>query len=127
MRVGNLFGRLSLFTVAGAVDVEKASSGRFAADPQAVYEVWDEFTRWGATAELDENIEAVHFDPAELGAPTPAPSQVFGIGLNYRDHAAESNFAVPDTSPRPSPSSAPRCPSRSAPSSSPRVATWTGR
>ena len=99
MRVGNLSGRLSLFTTAGAVDVEKASSGRFSADPQAVYEVWDEFTRWAATAVTDANIEAVPFDPADLGAPTPAPAQVFGIGLNYRDHAAESNFAVPDTFP----------------------------
>lgn len=99
MRVGNLSGRLSLFTVGGAVDVEKASSGRFGADPQAVYEVWDEFTCWAATAEIDEDVEAIHFDPADLGAPTPAPAQVFGIGLNYSDHAAESNFAVPDTFP----------------------------
>lgn len=44
-------------------------------------------------------MDAVDFEPVELGPPTPAPAQVFGIGLNYRDHAAESHFAVPDTFP----------------------------
>ncbi len=99
MRVGNLSGRLSLFSAAGAVDVEKASSGRFSADPQAVYEVWDEFVRWAASMDNGQEIEAVEYDPADLGAPTPAPAQVFGIGLNYRDHAAESNLAVPEEFP----------------------------
>jgi 2-keto-4-pentenoate hydratase/2-oxohepta-3-ene-1,7-dioic acid hydratase in catechol pathway len=30
-----------------------------------------------------------------LGAPVPRPRQVFGIGLNYRDHAGESGMALP--------------------------------
>ncbi len=34
-------------------------------------------------------------DPTHLGAPVPAPRQVFGIGLNYRDHAAESGMELP--------------------------------
>ncbi len=96
MRIGNLSGRLALFTEAGAVDVEKASGGRFGPDPQSVYEVWDEFTAWAGAADLSE---AVPFEPADLGAPTPAPAQVFAIGLNYVEHAAESKFAVPDTFP----------------------------
>ena len=40
MRIGNLSGRLTIFTDEGAVDVERASGGRFGADPQAVYERW---------------------------------------------------------------------------------------
>jgi len=32
---------------------------------------------------------------ARLGAPVPTPRQVFGIGLNYRDHAAESGMDAP--------------------------------
>ena len=96
MRIGNLSGRLSLFTAAGAVDVEKASGGRFSSDPQAIYDVWEEFTGWAGTA---DDAGATDFDPADLGAPTPAPAQVFAIGLNYRAHAAESNLAVPDTFP----------------------------
>jgi 2-keto-4-pentenoate hydratase/2-oxohepta-3-ene-1,7-dioic acid hydratase in catechol pathway len=34
-------------------------------------------------------------DLAEFGCPAPAPRQVFAIGLNYADHAAESSFAIP--------------------------------
>jgi 2,4-diketo-3-deoxy-L-fuconate hydrolase len=30
-----------------------------------------------------------------LGPPVPRPAKVFGIGLNYRSHAAESNLQVP--------------------------------
>lgn len=32
---------------------------------------------------------------AALGAPVPAPRQVFAIGLNYGDHAAESGMELP--------------------------------
>ena len=35
MRIGNLDGRLVILTDAGALDVERASGGRFASDPQA--------------------------------------------------------------------------------------------
>jgi 2,4-didehydro-3-deoxy-L-rhamnonate hydrolase len=96
LRIGNLSGRLALFTPAGAVDVEKASGGRFGPDPQAIYDVWDDFLGWAATA---DTADAVDFDHADLGAPTPAPAQVFAIGLNYRAHAAESKFDVPTTFP----------------------------
>ncbi len=34
-------------------------------------------------------------DDAVLGAPVPQPRQVFGIGLNYRDHAGESGVPLP--------------------------------
>ena len=32
---------------------------------------------------------------ARLGPPVPSPRQVFGIGLNYRDHAGESGMELP--------------------------------
>ena len=96
MRIGNLSGRLALFIEGGAVDVEKASGGRFGPDPQSVYEVWDDFVAWAGSADPGT---AVPFDRADLGAATPAPAQVFAIGLNYVEHAAESNFAVPDQFP----------------------------
>ncbi len=101
MRVGNLSGRLALFTAAGAVDVEEASGGRFGPDPQRVYEVWDDFLSWATAGDQARAVHAgaVEFDPAELGPPTPSPAQVFAIGLNYREHAAESNLAVPDMFP----------------------------
>ncbi|MGW3561240.1 fumarylacetoacetate hydrolase family protein [Streptomyces sp. NPDC000963] len=96
MRIANLSGRLALIVDGRAVDVEEASDGRFAADPQAVYERWEEFRRWAAQAHLPEGVPV---EPALLGAPAPAPRQIVAAGLNYRDHAAESGFALPDTMP----------------------------
>ena len=93
MRIGNLDGRLVILTDAGALDVERASGGRFASDPQAVYQSWAEFTAWAVAA---DHAGTQPYDPARLGAPAPAPRQAFGIGLNYRDHAAEAGMEVPD-------------------------------
>ena len=96
MRSGNLSGRLNLFTDRGAVDVAQASGGRFSSDPQAIYDVWDDFVSWAST--LGE-VDAADFALTDLQAPTPAPAQVFAIGLNNRAHAVESNLDVPDTFP----------------------------
>ena len=93
MRVGNLAGRLVIVTGAGAIDVESASGGRFGPEPQAVYDQWAEFAGWAASA---DDAAAQPYEPAQLGAPAPAPRQSFGIGLNYRDHVAESGLTVPD-------------------------------
>ena len=46
MRIGNVNGRLAILVGDGGIDVETASSGRFDADPQAVYGHWDEFRIW---------------------------------------------------------------------------------
>lgn len=95
MRVANVAGRLSVVTAdgLGVLDAARASNGRFDADPQQVYDGWREFTDWAATADMSA---AVPLSLGELGAPAPSPRQVFAIGLNYRAHAAEANFAVPD-------------------------------
>ncbi|MFJ7300231.1 fumarylacetoacetate hydrolase family protein [Streptomyces sp. NPDC099088] len=93
MRIANLSGRLALIVDGQAVDVEQASAGHFSADPQAVYERWEEFRAWAATRRLPEGRA---FQAAELGSPAPAPRQTLAIGLNYRDHASESGFAVPE-------------------------------
>jgi 2-keto-4-pentenoate hydratase/2-oxohepta-3-ene-1,7-dioic acid hydratase in catechol pathway len=94
MRTANLDGRLVLVTVDEmAVDVERSSNGRFGPDPQAVYDDWDAFIGWAPTADLSA---ATAFTHEQLGPPVPRPRQVFAIGLNYREHAAESGFEVPD-------------------------------
>lgn len=94
MRIANLAGRLVLLTDAGAVDVERASGSRFAASPQAVYRRWDDFRDWARGA---PTTDAVAVDEADLQAPAPAPAQIFGIGLNYRDHAAEAGLELPES------------------------------
>jgi 2,4-diketo-3-deoxy-L-fuconate hydrolase len=93
VRIGNLDGRLVILTGVGALDVERASGGRFGADPQAVYDRWAEFASWAAGQDSEA---AEPYDETRLSAPAPAPRQSFGIGLNYRDHAAESGIAVPE-------------------------------
>ena len=96
MRVANLDGRLVIVTgEAGqeiGYDVEKSSGGQFSADPQAVYDVWGAFTTWAAAGQFTDGTPV---RPEALGSPAPAPRQVFGIGLNYREHAAESGYAAP--------------------------------
>jgi 2-keto-4-pentenoate hydratase/2-oxohepta-3-ene-1,7-dioic acid hydratase in catechol pathway len=95
MRIANLDRRLVLLAGDRAVDVEKASDGRFEADPQRVYDRWDEFRRWASTAD----VPGEPFEPRLLGSPAPLPPQVFAIGLNYSAHAAEAGFASPDAAP----------------------------
>jgi 2-keto-4-pentenoate hydratase/2-oxohepta-3-ene-1,7-dioic acid hydratase in catechol pathway len=80
MRIAVINQRLSLIQGGGAVDVQAASGGRFGPDAATAYECWAEFTDWTASADLPEPEP---FTPAHLGSPSPAPRQVFGIGLNY--------------------------------------------
>ena len=93
MRLANHGGRavLVLDEDRGA-DVYSASSGQFGPDPQHVYDHWGEFRAWAATARPDPNVV---LDRGVLGPPSPRPSQVVAIGLNYADHAAEAGFAPP--------------------------------
>lgn len=97
MRIGTHADRLTLLTDDGVIDVERASGGRFTADPQAVYEDWAAFREWAATAPVDAVGEAT--GDVAIGAPAPRPRQVFAIGLNYRTHAAEAGLAVPANPP----------------------------
>jgi len=93
VRIANEAGRLVLLDPEGrGVDVEARSEGRFSADPQAVYARWDEFRAWADGASL---VGARPVTTRSLLAVTPRPPQVFAIGLNYRDHAAESGFDLP--------------------------------
>jgi 2,4-didehydro-3-deoxy-L-rhamnonate hydrolase len=101
LRIANHAGRLALVEPDAessgglrGLDVERAGDGRFAADPQAVYDRWDEFRDWAASASF---ADAAPIAPEALGPVAPRPPQVFAIGLNYRDHAAESGMDLPAT------------------------------
>jgi 2-keto-4-pentenoate hydratase/2-oxohepta-3-ene-1,7-dioic acid hydratase in catechol pathway len=93
MRILNLDSRLSLAVDDGAVDVETASGGRFSADVMSVYGRWEEFLSWAR--QHSGGPDRVITDTA-VGPPVPRPTQVFAIGLNYRDHAAEAGLDLPD-------------------------------
>lgn len=93
MRIANSRGRLTLVTDGGGVDVEAASQGRFRADPQEAFAEWPALCAWARDASVGVGVP---LSEGDLGAPAPRPRQVFGIGLNYRDHAAESGLALPE-------------------------------
>ncbi|MFJ5989253.1 fumarylacetoacetate hydrolase family protein [Lentzea sp. NPDC092896] len=92
MRIANLAGRLVLLAGGRALDVEKASGGRFGPDPMAALEQWQDFHPWTHTADLSG---AADFDPSLLGPPVPRPSQIFAVALNYPPHAAEAGYEPP--------------------------------
>lgn len=95
MRIANYEGRSIVLVDGGGVDIEEATGGRFTADVLDALERWDELAE--AVAALRGPVRPV--DSARLGAPVPRPRQVFAIGLNYRDHAAESGISDLPTSP----------------------------
>ena len=76
------------------VDLETASNGRFSSEPIETFRRWAEVREFAATC-TDAGVPCT---TDELNAPSPWPSQVFGIGLNYRKHAEESGAEIP-TSP----------------------------
>lgn len=98
MRIASVQGRAILVAPDGttSLDVEKASDGAFGPAPAAVYEDWERFTQWAAGTPLDF-ASGTPFSAETAQAPSPAPRQVFAIGLNYRDHADESGMTYPET------------------------------
>lgn len=92
MRIANIDGRLAIAVEGGWADVAKASGGRFASEPQAIYDRWDDFLSWVSTG-FDGHGALI---TGEFGLPVPAPRQIVAIGLNYREHAVESNLAIPE-------------------------------
>ncbi len=90
MKIASLNGRAVLVIDGMAVDVERASDGRYGSDPQALFDDWAGFRSW-----VDAGVDAstgVSFEPAHLDAPVPRPRQVFAIGVNYAEHAAEAGY-----------------------------------
>lgn len=92
MRLANHDGRATIVTDAGGIDVHAASDGRFGPDLPSVYADWTSFAA-AAPGLLDGPVAPIEED--RLGAPSPAPAQVFGIGLNYQAHAAETGAKLP--------------------------------
>jgi 2-keto-4-pentenoate hydratase/2-oxohepta-3-ene-1,7-dioic acid hydratase in catechol pathway len=87
MRLANVDGRPAVVGSDGRI-----CAGPFAFSMTAIYERWDEFT------ELARNKERVD-EPLplqRLGPPSPQPSQVFAVALNYLPHAVEGGYETPN-------------------------------
>jgi 2-keto-4-pentenoate hydratase/2-oxohepta-3-ene-1,7-dioic acid hydratase in catechol pathway len=91
IRLANLKGRAVVLVDGGAVDVERSAGGKFSADPMDALRQWDRFSDWARGLSKAE----APVNEADLGAPVPRPSKVYGIGMNYRDHATEANLPIP--------------------------------
>lgn len=98
MRLANVNGRAVLLTADDqGIDVARASAGKFGPALSQVYDDWAGFCAWAESAPTDTPV--VTFERRELGSPSPAPRQVIAVGLNYRAHAAESGYDVPEQLP----------------------------
>ncbi len=89
VRIAAIDGRASLVVPGGVVDL--GASGQ-PADPMDCLARWDELAAWAAATEPAATGPLVE---ASLTCPVPRPSQVFAIGLNYRDHVEETGGEVP--------------------------------
>jgi 2-keto-4-pentenoate hydratase/2-oxohepta-3-ene-1,7-dioic acid hydratase in catechol pathway len=90
MRLANLENRPVILEAGGAIDLVRASDGAFSTNFLDVYSRWEEVRAFAAST----TASPAPYDPASLGPPVPLPRQVFGIGLNYKDHAEETGVKV---------------------------------
>jgi 2-keto-4-pentenoate hydratase/2-oxohepta-3-ene-1,7-dioic acid hydratase in catechol pathway len=97
MRLANFEGRATIVVDDGIVDVALASNGAFSASLEKCLGQLDKLGAWYRSAQptLTERVAIDEFakDP-RLGS-VVNPQQVFAIGLNYRQHAAETGADVP--------------------------------
>ena len=92
MRIANIDGRAAIVLPDGIADIATISDGRFGPDPMSVYSAWDDFVAFARTVTTSTAL----LDETSLRNPVPLPRQVFAIGLNYRQHAAESGRSSMD-------------------------------
>lgn len=92
-RLANVDDRAVLVDGEHVYDVERTSGGQVPPDaigalmmPAALHEL---ASRLGGAEPAAPLADVV------LGPPVPRPRQVFGVGLNYRTHAAETGMALP--------------------------------
>jgi len=89
--------RIGAVTTAGIVDFRQAApalpqtlSGLLAAGTVAL-----KTARAVVARALDDRVGLLPADRVRLLAPLPRPGKIFGIGFNYREHAAETGNPIP--------------------------------
>ncbi len=112
-RLANVAGRAALVVgdhdAARYIDVAELSGGTLGPDPMTVIADPRAATELNRLAELAADsgsgrqllssggVSATGApDRADLGPPVPRPQKVFGVGLNYHDHATEGGVVAPD-------------------------------
>jgi 2-keto-4-pentenoate hydratase/2-oxohepta-3-ene-1,7-dioic acid hydratase in catechol pathway len=93
-RLLNVDGRAALAHEGSWFDLARLSGDESLADPMTAVARSEELHALASACPATEPDGPI--DPTRLGPPVPRPPQVFGIGLNYRDHAAEGGLAAPE-------------------------------
>jgi 2,4-diketo-3-deoxy-L-fuconate hydrolase len=78
------------------LDIAEATQGRFSSSVSELFNSWDALRDWARSADFEQG-GARTISADELQAPVSSPRQVFAIGMNYKDHAAEVNLSLPTT------------------------------
>jgi 2-keto-4-pentenoate hydratase/2-oxohepta-3-ene-1,7-dioic acid hydratase in catechol pathway len=95
LRIVTIAGRVHVVGSDATVDVGTLTGGRFPPQPRALFDRWDEFTRWVKdNGDGERGNGCNHNNEGGYGPPSPEPRQIFAIGLNYAEHAAESGLKV---------------------------------
>lgn len=92
-RLLNHAGRAALEVEGQRYDLAGLAGDESLADPMVAIPRFRELHTWAAEAATRTPDGPV--DPALLGPCVPRPQKVFGIGLNYRAHAAETGAELP--------------------------------
>lgn len=92
-RLVNIAGRAALDVDGRWFDLAQVSGDEALSDPMVAIARSSELHALSTRCTPEQAGGAVA--DAELQAPVPRPRQVFAIGLNYADHAAESGMAMP--------------------------------
>lgn len=98
-RLATVDSRAALVDGDGAFhDLERASGGRLGPDVMAALGAVEALH--DVAAALEPSTLSGDLDEARrshrVGPPVPRPRNVFGVGLNYANHAAETNTAPPE-------------------------------
>jgi 2-keto-4-pentenoate hydratase/2-oxohepta-3-ene-1,7-dioic acid hydratase in catechol pathway len=94
-RFANVSGRSALVDGDGDFyDLESLTSGAVSAAPMEA--IRDAAALHAAQDRLAAATPDGRLADAEVGPPVPTPRNVFAVGLNYADHAAESNMELPE-------------------------------
>lgn len=93
-RLANVAGRSALVDQHGNwFDAAALTNGAINSNPMIA--ITDPAALSDASAGLDAATPSGTLAKADVRAPIPEPRNVFAIGLNYRDHAAESAMELP--------------------------------
>ncbi|MBV29075.1 MAG: fumarylacetoacetate hydrolase [Actinobacteria bacterium] len=92
-KLANVNDRASLVVEDLVFDLERASNGTFSSDVMGAIARHQELHTIAKNLFIDSADWALA--EVKLGAPVPHPRNSFGVGLNYRDHAAESSMELP--------------------------------